>query len=352
MFKREISVTFLISFYIFSTQLWGESAGAVAAYSHVIWFLESFVISYFILSVFADFFTEKKWENLIVLVGTIAAVITLFLILNPSLNEYVRSNVIIETLDTVSESEWSFRGFSVAESSAYSYGIVQGLVLALCLFKVKDSPLYILPILLLFVSILFNARIGFVPAGFALALILFSGKIKLKSLVLLVLILFLGEWLLYDSAFSEQNESSLTWGLNFFSDTLNMVKGEDDGSNYTVLFNEMLFFPETLIGFLFGEGKDLFGLRGGTDIGYILQLFKGGIVYLLLLLCFLWFLFKRSYKYSENKFIPILFFITILIVNIKGNAFFLSNGFFRLFISYYVYIIFSQRNINADDSIA
>lgn len=346
-FKHEIFFTLSIAFYAFLTEIWGDQLGKIVAYQHIIWFLECFLIPVFLVFFFKDIFRKIPWENTIIIIGTIAALITLFLIINPEINAVVRLSIIMDTLDANSDS-WDFRGFSLAEGSSYSYGIVQGLILAICLFKLKDSLYFIIPILLLFISIIFNARIGIAPVAVVLFLIFFLGKLNMKSIFLIIAIVIVGFWLLSESSFSQQNEDSLTWGLSIFEDTSNFIKGQDDSSNYSVLINDMSFFPNNLIHIIFGEGKDIFyATNNNSDIGYVLQIFRGGIVYLFIMLLFLWKLFKRNYKYAPNKFLPILFLITILIVNIKGNALFISHGFFRLFIFYYIYCLFpveTQQN--------
>ena len=95
---------------------------------------------------------------------------------------------------------------------------------------------------------------------------------------------------------------------------------------------------------LFGEGRSLFGLdNGGSDIGYVNQIFAGGFVYLSILLSFEYYLFKKyNYCFEDNLFFTILF-LTLLVANIKGNAFFVSLGFTRFII---LYLIISLKIYN------
>ena len=117
LFKDEIVLTFLISLYVSLTVLWGESSGLVVAYTHIIWFLESFLIPFFLILHFKDFFEKYSWEKIIITVGLVASFITLYLILNFELNVFIRDSIIVDTLDSVSGDDLVFRGFSIAESS-------------------------------------------------------------------------------------------------------------------------------------------------------------------------------------------------------------------------------------------
>jgi hypothetical protein len=346
-FKTVIFFTFLIAFYAALTEVWGDNLGRIAAYRHIIWFLESFFIPMFFLSYFKDVFCEKSWVLIIVFLGSFASLVTLYLILNPSLNVLVRSSVIIDSLDVVNDGDWDFRGFTIAEGASYSYGVVQGLILAFCLIKSKESWLYMLPVLPLFISIIFNARVGLAPVALAFVLMLFNGQLKVKYFFFFSLVFIAGYWFVNDSSFAKQNSDSLEWGLSIFEDTSNFLSGKDNNSNYTALSEQMLFFPEKAIHVIFGEGRDIFlGVDKNSDMGYVLEIFRGGIIYLLFMLFFLWILFKKSYNISEDKFIPILFILTILIVNFKGDCFFVSNSFIRLFSFYYVYLFFNNKYRN------
>jgi len=346
-FKQEIALTLLIATYAISTEMWGDNQGRMVAYKHIIWFLECFFIPIFFVAFFKDIFQSKNWENIIIFVGISASIITLFLIFNPGINAAIRSTVITDSLDVIGDS-WDYRGFTIAEGSSYSYGIIQGLILSLCLLKIKENWLYILPILPLFISIIFNARIGLAPVAIVFVLMLLNKQFKIKYFLFISIIVIFGYWFVNDSFFAKQNSDSLEWGLSIFEDTNNFLSGNDNGSNYTTLSDNMLFFPDSAINIVFGEGNDVFlGVNRNSDMGYVIQIFRGGVFYLLLLLSFLWIIFKNSYLYAPNKILSILFVVTIIIVNIKGDAFFNSSSFFRLFIFYYIYSLsISKHRLN------
>lgn len=51
-------------------------------------------------------------------------------------------------------------------------------------------------------------------------------------------------------------------------------------------------------------------------------------------------MYKRNIKLSDDKFLTIVFITTLIVANIKGNAFFVPTSFFRLFTLFYTYCIF------------
>lgn len=349
-FKKELLILILIVLFLIPTTLLrGDATAETVIYAHIVWFLEGIFIPVFFLYIFNDIFMRSNLNLLIIFASTFAALITLFLILNPNLNIIVRDEIIVDTLD-MSVSEWDFRGFSFAESSSFIYGATQGLIICICFYMVSKSVFYILPVILLFISILFNARIGFAVVIMGVILMLAFRKINLFSFFIVIMLIFMVPYLNF-SNFINNNDRSLEWGFSFFTDTFNLIFGLDSSgvSNYSILSDTMVFLPEKEINILFGEGRSVFDALGkDSDIGYINQIFIGGIFYLGLLFFYLGFMVKRFISYSENYFFALLFMLTIIICNIKGSAFFISTGFFRIFTLYYVYSIYNKIIFNSE----
>lgn len=338
-FYKELVFTLILIVYSLLVEVFSGPAGLLMAYSHLIWFLEGFIIPMFILLVFKDFFIKHDFKNIFISIGFIASCITLFLILNPELNSQIRSSLIMDPLDTFSD-HWTFRGFTIAEGSSFSYGVVQGIIVGFCLFQIKKSFLYTIPIITLFISIIFNARIGMVVVLIAIILLVLINKIKFKRFLIPALIIIVFINILLESSFSSSNSKSLEWGFHIFTETIDFFNGTGETNTYSVLFGDMFFFPKNTNEFLFGTGEDIFlNIKRSSDVGYVLQIFKGGIFYLIILLFFLILMYRRVRRIDHDKFLPIFFILVILIANIKGDSLFLSGGFFRLFTLYYVYEI-------------
>ncbi len=350
LFKREILFTLTLIVYSFIMTQIGDGSAVKVPYMHTIWFLECFFIPVFFLGFFKDVFKKISGEGVLVFIGFIASLITFFLILNPSTNSLIKNSILIDpftntdnynlfltdTTTGIVDETRLFRGFTIAESSTYSYGIIQGIILSICLISYNKNKLYAIPIPFLIISILFNARIGIAIVILVILLLLITKKISIIGTVWVIFTLSVFYLLLLNTSFFINNEQTIRWALSIFDSTINLDLN-DQNTNYGVLVT-MLIFPSTLFGIIFGEGK-----VAGVDIGFINQLFVGGIVYLSILLLFLWYIFKRNLKYSTNKLIPVIFLISIIIANFKGNALILPNGFFRLITFYYIYCLYTYN---------
>ena len=345
-FSKEILFTLILTIYSSIAVFSGNGTAFAVPYTHIVWFLECFVIPFFFMLFFKNIFQERSWESIIVHTGLIASLITFFLILNPDFNSFIRDSVIRDPLTNISDKIILFRGFTIAENSTFSFGVVQGIILSICIISLQKNYLYAIPIIFLFISILFNARIGLVITSIAIVLLLLSKKIKTKHILIFGSVLYFGYLFLFKSNFAQNNLESLKWGFSFFEDSFMFINGHDrQYSNFSVL-NDMVNYPPTIIGIIFGDGRTVLGEYKGSDIGYINQIFIGGLFYLLIMLSFMFYMFTKNIKYSTNKTFSILFFLTLLIVNFKGDALFVSNGFFRLIASYYVYCILTKRTNN------
>jgi hypothetical protein len=342
-FKSEFIITILIIIYILPFVFFGNGTATVLPYQHFIWLLESFIIPLFFVFGFKSIFKEDSYVKVFIAVGFVASLITIYLLINPAVNIWVRSSLIIDSLDII-DSDFDFRGFSLSEGSSFDYGIMQGIILSMCLLNLRKSFLYAIPILPLFISILFNARIGFSVVIITLVLMLIHKRINFRAILGTTIVCFVAFQIYNTSSLVSVNNSGLEWGLSFFEDTFNFLKGDSSDSNYGVLSDDMLIFPSNVLSLLFGEGRSLFGLdNGGSDIGYVNQIFAGGIVYLSILFSFQFYLFKKYNYCIEDKLFFTILFLTLLVVNIKGNAFFVSVGFTRFII---LYLIISLKIYN------
>ncbi|WP_293602243.1 hypothetical protein, partial [Polaromonas sp. 35-63-35] len=323
-------------------------------YTHIIFFLEVFFIPLFIFSYWKKIFKEYSWEIPVVLTGLVAGVISTFLILNPDLNSAIRLDVIYDSLDTRVSSGNNYvdyRGFSIAEGSTYSYGVTQGIIAGICILLMgSKSYYYIFPAIPIFLSVIFNARIGIVAISTAFFLAMINFRFTWRTffsigfLILVALFVFF-----YFSSIVENLALPLIWSLSILEELSRFILTGDRQTTFGLLFDDFIFFPDGAFGMIFGTGEDVFnGSYRNSDIGYIRSLFQGGIIYIFLKMLMLTFIFMRCFRKSMNKFYPILFLVTILAANYKGQTLFYSTGFFRLFIMYYIYVLFFDSIIFAD----
>lgn len=348
-FYNEIFFAFLlIAYSLFVYAFIGNAGRTMIAY-HIFWFLECFVVSIFLVFLFKRYFIKYDFKDLMIVIGFIASIITLYLVLNPSVNLHVRENVIIDTLDLFKEERqaegfFDYRGFSLAENSSFYYGIVQGIVLGFCVIKSKESFWYLIPIITLFISIIFNARIGLVVFIIAFFLTILYRRFSLQKLTAFALLFAFVIFVVMRTGFVEEYSSSLEWGLSFFTESRSLFGSSFEETDFSMVFRDMWFLPESFLGLLFGTGENIFlSTKKNSDVGYIIQIFEGGLFYLGLMISYLLFMYKRVKKISKDNLLPLFFLLVILIADIKGNALFISSGFFRMFVLYYTVTILLKK---------
>lgn len=340
--KHEILLAILLVFYSTFTSIWGDNKGYVIGYVHFIWFLECFTIPFALFRIYKLIDGIEALNRHVVFVGFIAALITTGLIVNPDWNFYVRQNIILDSLDS-QDADWSFRGFSIAESSSFGYGIVQAMIFGIALLHLKENKFFLIVLIPLTISVFFNTRTGLSVQALSILFFLFTVRKNIIPLILIVLLILFTFNSSFFETFLMENEQSLKWGLQSIDEVGGFLTEGDQDNTIGVLFNYMFFLPNNLFGFLFGEGIDLYYrnnlYRIRSDIGYVLQMFRGGLVYISLILLFLMFLYRRFLKLKLDKRLIIFFMLVLLLSNIKGSVMFYPNSIFRLIMLYYVFAI-------------
>ncbi|MDO3625931.1 hypothetical protein [Mucilaginibacter sp. BT774] len=296
---------------------------------------------------------EERLINIILWTCFFAALITVMLLVNPSLNNVMNNKIL-----AASEYQQNnlLRGFGFASTLFYSYGLVQGTAAAIILLKMSEGRkhfvIYFITLVLLLISIMVNARIGMVPVivmGFYLIFV--RKKIKMflyaSGILGVMLVVFLS------SDFAEKYQKIIEWGFGFFTQTLGFVSGgkSKTGPDTFGVLGNMVVLPDNALDWIVGSGADLFlhGQTSGTvthsDIGFIRQLYYGGIVYLTLLMTLVTIMAVRLYNLKKHRWFFVLFVFTVIAANVKSN-FINNHSAFRLFLLIYmgfIYYSFLER---------
>jgi hypothetical protein len=141
-------------------------------------------------------------------------------------------------------------------------------------------------------------------------------------------------------------EKTIEWGFSFFTQTLGFVSsnGGHHSDTYSTL-NNMIILPENFLDWIVGTGDDLFirGQGSGTithsDIGFVRQLYYGGLMYISLLMGLVTVMAVRIYNLKKHRWFFVLFIFTVLAANIKSN-FVNNHPAFRLVLLIYMGFIY------------
>lgn len=345
LFKNELLILIVILFYSFFTAGFNFNFEFPFVYQNFGLLFEAFPIAVFLAAYIID--VDKKnintLLNTVFYVGLIASVISCYLIVNPEAN-YQMNNEILRTSSWLQEVK--FRGFGFASMLSFAYGITQGIICAIAIYflsqekKVFKRLFLVLAIIIFLISIFVNARIGIFPV-FIILFYFIIIKRKVKLSLFIAIFVFALTQINYESDYVDVK--TIKYALDFFSETDKLISGSNEKTTFDILL-EMIIFPSNIKDLIFGSGYSLFGkLNKSSDIGYILQIWFGGIIYLSLLLSLVVLMAKKIVKIKNYNWFLYLFLGTILVCNIKGY-FISNNSAFRLLILIYVGLIYINKS--------
>lgn len=186
----------------------------------------------------------------------------------------------------------------------------------------------------LLIAILLNGRIGLIVFACSTAIAILLILVRTGQIIRIakISIYFVNIMVLSIVAIYVLSPNTFKWILNGFESTiLYIVKGEKTG-NYIALADSMISFPDG-IGFIFGYGHRIIGDLGRakgfypSDIGFINDMYLGGIMYISVLYGSILIFFSQRLKKNidlknrfNEKILSLVLIISLLITNFKGEA--------------------------------
>ena len=346
-FKKEYLILIILFFF---TLFYDLFSGELTYLPHSIYYIfELIPFSIFIVTFFNKNFKDREFINFLIIIAVIASLISITLFLFNDINELIRSNVL---LTSEKAENYYFRGFGISSNLFFGMPIVQGLIAAICLIKSKKRSFYLYPIPFLILSILINARIGLIPLLIAFLLLTFSIKSYYKQFFSFAFILLIVVVLFVNSPYLEQYRTTSLWTINFFFNitdyifhtNLSLTSQQVLGTKYVQILNSSsqlfsnIVLPKDFWGWVWGLNENIFGrLYNHSDIGYLIQLNYGGIIFLSLIFILFFFLFVKIKKYNNisGNFNKILL-ASFIILNLKGDLYYVTPAI-RLLILLTVY---------------
>lgn len=214
----------------------------------------------------------------------------------------------VENIDHLTEE----RAFGIASGITYAYGLVNAFILAYSFnigyYKKWYSILYC--VLLLFATVI-NTRTSFI-IEIIFILVFFLMSRTRNKIRLFALIGALGTVAYFFIIPMISGSTTGDWIIEGFLQTNDIILGTNTARNnvfYTL--QDMIIFPSTLSDWLFGTGEFIYYK---SDIGFIIQIFYGGLFYLLLLLI----AYYITIRQLDSKYMVVSAIIMLLIANYKG----------------------------------
>lgn len=224
----------------------------------------------------------------------------------------------------------NFRIYGITFDYTFGMQILHGVFSTIvCVFAILKNKKYFKYLPFVLIPSILNGRTGLLV--FLLTFVIFivvycikNKKLKnmFKYALFLLVFLILGAFVLkkyFPYTYNSFND--------FIMDTIDLLTGKGTSGNYSVLINDMLFFPKG-IHLIFGHGIKVFDNVqpfGNSDIGYVNDVFLGGIVYAILLYLIYISLFSKILNKKNSSLLHKMLFLIIIVslfmINIKGEAF-------------------------------
>ncbi len=334
-FRREMLLLFFLCLYsVFVSVFSGEAVN----YSIFIilflnipvccWLFYCFMRASSSLGVDSYFYFVK----MLAVIAAASAILSLIMWVNQDFGNYVKFGIMKYDADLMKYQ--MHRGFGLSDELLFSYSLVQGCILLIVVgcFGLSVSTLVLSA--LVFLSISVNARIGYV---LFLGLLFLPGVWSLKNWLLVICVALFFMVILFFAG----NIAILDFVYDQFEYFYNDVTGRTGNSTLSVLFGKMFFLPDTVLGLLFGTGENVFYREAGSsDVGYVILLHFGGVLYLVGVLAFFALCFVRGKRVGGDFVSLIAILLMALMANFKG-LFFAPKPGLHLFLVVYVFYILS-----------
>lgn len=279
------------------------------------------------------YFVRHKYSiydviNIVLIAGAIQGVIATLSFLVPPFKD-VLINILTERIHSENASsdiilamaEHRLNGF--ASNLTFTTPIVQSLLGIISLYlALNRNYKYILYMPIMLFSALINARSSFVVLIYGLILIILMSAINRKTIqkfMIIGTVIIIATAVLVEFT-SNSSDAVFVWISVGFNEIISFMQGESTGY-FQIVLDNFIIYPEGLA-MIFGTGDIVFGLDigMGSDIGYINDLWLGGLVFIsIVYFTFIAYYFK-AYRKADKlvKFIILLLITTFVTLNIKG----------------------------------
>ena len=321
LFRREFIIClFLLVFSILRSGVVGERTLII---KHFLAVANLFVVIPFIF-LFAERIRKYNVNsilNYIFIVSAVAGSVSCLCLFVPEVDSFMRNNVI-----QYDEEDYLFfvvrRGFGLSSGLTSYYGYIQGSIAVLGLINYKEHRWFLYFVPIVFLAAMVNARTGMLITIWGALLLAFSRKERLLiplSILLILSFIFMGEIL---GALGVR-EDTLMWLLDFHDQFASVYSGGDTSDTaFSHLFGDMIILPSSAIGWIMGSGISLFrtGTDVHTDVGWIIQLNYGGLLYIVPLYYLFVYMIKRLLN-NGQKYMAYFFAGVIVLINTKSSLF-------------------------------
>lgn len=263
--------------------------------------------------------------NLIIISGLIQSFLAILALLSSDIKTFFVNVMYKNTGDNLLIHKYNVerRFFGFANNMLDSYGFGTGVIAALPLYvSLKNNKIWLLAIPFLLMVPLLNSRTGLVVFGISVVIyFIYIFKNNLFDKFKKIIPIALGFIALLTISVFLFNPATIDWIIRDFSSFFTNKFG-----TFNVLFSKKFWKLPDFLGLVIGKGYNVAGFGGMTkvlgfssDVGYINEIWKTGIIGLLLMINIFIRLTKCMFSSSEkeNRFLIAFLTISIILCNVK-----------------------------------
>ncbi len=300
--------------------------------------------------------TDKQFFNLLLVIFSIQVILIVGMLINSDFSQAITSFTRNSDQGArVLESYAGARGLGIADSSAFGFAIVMGLLIFLTFFAYKNNFIsfkyFIVLLLLGSVASISAGRTAVLGIMFGLVYLLLNFKNYRSLLTLISIFLFfilIGSILISIDRNSIENETLGYFYSYSMEPILNYINEGSFASTSTDALQNM-YFPLTEQQYLIGDGRYMDGesYYMATDAGYMrFTLFYGGVFSLMFYSYFIYFTMKLIFI-KKNNIILLLFLLVIsLALHYKGEVVLFSISYNKVLFLILFFIYMKSIGIN------
>lgn len=285
-------------------------------------------------------------------VAALQGIICVIMLLIPSLKD-LADKLYLNCTSKFSAGDYILTTRIYGISSDYTFGlpIIHGILSGICFYLaiLKDKKYFIYFPFIIAVSVL-NSRTGVLVAIISIFISILYYIVKCQKLVKLIYIL-VGAIIIvsiFIIAIYMINSNILSFISILFDELIVFIMNGEKTGTIEYLLDTNFYLPEG-ISLLFGEGHRVYGEMASaygyeaTDVGYVNDIFMGGIIYIFILYgAFTKFIFGKTKK-KRVFLIKTLIFVGLIIANLKGQVFVNSTFITCILFITCMYIFLEER---------
>lgn len=300
---------------------------------------------YFVIDVIPFGFAMKEymernsldfgWSvSIIINTALLQAVTAIASFLIPNVQRFFVERMVAYGYNEVYTTLSSYRMYGFSNALTNATPVVQSIIAVISVWHaLRYSKKYYLYALVLMLSAVINARISIVVFAIGIVILMINSTTSITRKLKIVFIAFIAYFVIIAFILPMiQSVSPLTyeWVTDGFSELSSFkigVTSYEKNSYFGYLLNRERFaLPEGFFPFLFGKGYSIMSSKNPSgfqsDVGYVCDLWTGGLMYVILLYSFFLGLLNRLRKNQNSliSFIAIYYIVALLFINIKGVA--------------------------------